>query len=44
MRQPASVVKEAATGIDHKIEPANLGHRIIQIRAAMAESMLKFPK
>ncbi|KAI7844995.1 hypothetical protein COHA_001361 [Chlorella ohadii] len=44
MRQPNSEVHDASTDTVHKIEPANLAHRIIEIRAAMSQSMLKFPK
>lgn len=44
MRQPSSVVTEQMTGMEHKIEPANLAHRIIQIRADMAHTMAKFPR
>lgn len=44
LRQPNSEVHDASTDTVHKIEPANLAHRIIEIRASMSQAMLKFPK
>lgn len=44
LRQPNSEVHDVSTDTVHKIEPANLAHRIIEIRAAMSQAMLTFPK
>jgi hypothetical protein len=38
------VVRDVSTGTDHTIDPANLAHRVIQIRASMAETLLEMPK
>ncbi|PSC71552.1 NAD+ synthase (glutamine-hydrolysing) [Micractinium conductrix] len=43
-KQPSTVVHDASTATDHTIDPANLAHRIIQIRGDMASSLTKFPK
>ena len=43
-KQPCSEVLDASTATVHKIEPANLAHRIIEIRSSMSHAMLKFPK
>lgn len=42
--QPASEVYDATNATTHKIEPANLAHRIIEIRSSMGQAMAKFPK
>ncbi|KAL4443759.1 hypothetical protein ABPG75_011496 [Micractinium tetrahymenae] len=44
LRQKATTVLDASTATTHTIDPANLAHRIVQIRSEMAATMLKFPK
>lgn len=44
LRQKATTVLDASTATTHTIDPANLAHRIVQIRSEMASTMLKFPK
>ncbi|KAL4858426.1 Tubulin-folding cofactor D [Chlorella vulgaris] len=43
-KAPSVVVREVTTGTDHTIDPANLAHRVIQIRADMAQTLVELPK
>lgn len=44
LRQPSTTVVDATNATSHTIDPANLAHRIVQIRSEMASGMTKFPK
>ena len=44
MKAPGSVVTDLQNKTTHTIDPANLAHRIIQIRSDMAATMVSFPK
>lgn len=44
LRQKATTVLDAFTATTHTIDPANLAHRIVQIRSEMASTMVRFPK
>lgn len=43
-KAPSVVVREPSTGVDHTIDPANLAHRVIQIRSDMAHTLVEMPK
>lgn len=43
-KAPSTVVRDINTGTDHTIDPANLAHRVIQIRADMAQTLVELPK
>ena len=43
-KQPPTEVFDPSTGTTHKIDPANLANRIIELRGSMAQGLLKFPK